>query len=133
MQQSLTLQRLGEQVGNDSLITDEYQKNYYCKGFRYGRGEALAVVLPQTLAQLWQVLKICQEEGVIILMQAANTGVTGGSTPHGTDYDRPVVIISTRKIKGMKVIDDARQIIAFPGSSLTEYSACSSSGMPSSV
>lgn len=120
MQQSLTLQRLGEQVGNDSLITDEYQKNYYCKGFRYGRGEALAVVLPQTLAQLWQVLKICQEEGVIILMQAANTGVTGGSTPHGDDYDRPVVIISTRKIKGMKVIDDARQIIAFPGSSLTE-------------
>lgn len=120
MPQSLTLQRLGEQVGNDHLITDPYQKNYYCKGFRYGRGEALAVVVPQTLMQLWQVLKICQEEGVIILMQAANTGVTGGSTPHGDNYDRPVVIISTRKIKGMKVINDARQIIAFPGSSLTE-------------
>ncbi|TBU78463.1 D-lactate dehydrogenase [Phytopseudomonas daroniae] len=120
MQQSLTLQRLGELVGSDNLITDDYQKAYYCKGFRYGRGEALAVVLPQTLLQLWSVLNVCQQGGVIILMQAANTGVTGGSTPQGDDYDRPVVIISTRKIKGMQVIDDARQIIAFPGSTLTE-------------
>ena len=120
MQQSLTLQRLGELVGSDNLITDDYQKAYYCKGFRYGRGEALAVVLPQTLLQLWDVLNVCQQGGVIILMQAANTGVTGGSTPQGSDYDRPVVVVSTRKIKGMKVIDNARQIIAFPGSTLTE-------------
>lgn len=120
MEQSSTLQRLSESVGSDHLITDDVQKAYYCKGFRYGRGEALAVVLPQTLAQLWQVLKVCQEEGVIILMQAANTGVTGGSTPHGADYDRPLVIVSTRKLKGMQVIDEARQIIAFPGSTLTE-------------
>ncbi len=120
MQAPSTLHRLSQQVGDDNVITDAYRKAWYCKGFRYGRGEALAVVLPQTLAQLWQVLKVCQEQGVIILMQAANTGVTGGSTPQGDDYDRPVVIISTRRIKGMQVIDDARQIIAFPGSSLTE-------------
>lgn len=77
-------------------------------------------MLPDTLIQLWQVLQICQQNDVIILMQASNTGVTGGSTPHGDDYDRPVVIVSTRKIKGVQVIDNAQQVIAFPGSTLTE-------------
>jgi FAD/FMN-containing dehydrogenase len=28
----------------------------------------------------------------IIIMQAANNGVTGGSTPDGADYDREIVI-----------------------------------------
>lgn len=120
MQHANTLQQLGKVVGADGLITDSYQKAYYCKGFRVGHGDALAVVLPATLIQLWQALKVCQQNDVIILMQASNTGVTGGSTPHGDDYDRPVVIISTRKIKGVQVIDNAQQIIAFPGSTLTE-------------
>lgn len=120
MQHTIVLQQLGDAVGPDSLIEDSYQKAYYCKGFRVGHGEALAVVLPDTLSKLWQVLQICQQNDLIILMQASNTGVTGGSTPWGDDYDRPVVIVSTRRIKGVQVIDDARQIIAFPGSTLTE-------------
>ena len=32
-------------------------------------------------------------------MQAANTGLTGGSTPDGDDYDREIVIISTMRMK----------------------------------
>ena len=35
---------------------------------------------------------------IIIIMQAANTGLTGGSTPFGDDYDRPILIINTRRI-----------------------------------
>lgn len=120
MQHSIALQQLGGVVGADNLIENSYQKAFYCKGFRVGHGDALAVVLPDTLLKLWQVLQICQQNDLIILMQASNTGVTGGSTPDGDDYDRPVVIISTRLIKGVQVIDNAQQIIAFPGSTLTE-------------
>ncbi|VTT28696.1 D-lactate dehydrogenase [Klebsiella pneumoniae] len=123
MQHALTLQQLTDLVSADNLITDSYQKAWYCKGFRVGHGDALAVVLPETLLQLWQVLQVCQQNDCIILMQASNTGVTGGSTPHGDDYDRPVIIVSTRKIKGVQVIDNAEQIIAFPGSTLTELEA----------
>jgi len=120
MQHSLILQQLSDLVGSDHLIADGERKAYYCKGFRVGHGDALAVVLPVTLLQLWQVLRVCQQNDAIILMQASNTGVTGGSTPHGDDYDRPVVIVSTRNIKGVQVIDNAQQVIAFPGSTLTE-------------
>ncbi|HAI05544.1 MAG TPA: D-lactate dehydrogenase, partial [Pantoea sp.] len=116
----LMLRQLGERVGVKSLLTERDDKAWYTKGFRVGRGEALAVVLPQTLLQLWQVLQICCASNAIVLMQAANTGVTGGSTPDGNDYDREVVIVSTRRLKGVQVIDQARQVIAFPGATLTE-------------
>ena len=33
----------------------------------------------------------------IVIMQAANTGLTEGSTPKGT-YDRDVVLINTRRM-----------------------------------
>ena len=114
------LRQLGEVVGAKQVLTHQDDKAWYTKGFRVGRGEAFAVVLPQTLQQLWQTLQVCVANNAIILMQAANTGVTGGSTPDGNDYDRDVVIVSTRLLKGVQVIDQSRQVIAFPGSTLTE-------------
>ncbi|ORM68038.1 D-lactate dehydrogenase [Pantoea rwandensis] len=114
------LRQLAGIVGDKQVLTDADNKAWYTKGFRVGRGEALAVLLPQTLPQLWQTLEICVAHNAIILMQASNTGVTGGSTPDGNDYDREVVIISTRQLKGVHVIDQARQVIAFPGTTLTE-------------
>jgi D-lactate dehydrogenase len=41
----------------------------------------LAVVQPGTLVEQWRVLQACVEAGVIVIPQAANTGLTGGSTP----------------------------------------------------
>ena len=43
--------------------------------------DAIAVVKPGTLLEIWKVLNICNESNLIIIMQAANTGLTGGSTP----------------------------------------------------
>jgi len=121
MENSSTIIAQLQQILNaEQLLTRENDKAYYTKGFRVGQGQALAVAIPETLLQLWQVLKACVACDKIILMQASNTGVTGGSTPDGNDYDREVVIVSTRRIKGVQVIDNAQQVIAFPGSTLTE-------------
>lgn len=112
--------QLGQLISPEQLITDQDRMTQYTTGIRVGHGQARAVVMPQTLVQLWQILQCCVDQGVIIIMQASNTGVTGGSTPDGDDYDRPVVILSTRSIKGFQLIDDNRQVIALPGSTLTE-------------
>src|SRR5208337_2931014 len=56
----------------------------------------------------------------IIIMQAANTGLTGGSTPDGDDYDRDIVIVSTPRIAKLRLIDHGRQVICFPGATLFE-------------
>ncbi|MCK7498020.1 MAG: hypothetical protein MZW92_50335 [Comamonadaceae bacterium] len=34
----------------------------------------------------------------IVIMQAANTGLTGGSTPDGAGYDREIVLVNTLRI-----------------------------------
>ena len=47
------------------------------------------------------------ESDLIVIMQAANTGLTGGSTPFGSDYDRPIVIINTMRIKDIHIIKKA--------------------------
>ena len=100
------------------VITSKWGKEPFSKGWRYGEGETLAVVKPGTLLELWKVLQVCVDSNVIVIMQAANTGLTGGSTPFGKDYDRSIVIINTLRIKSIQVIGNGKQIIALPGSSL---------------
>ncbi len=49
----------------------------------FGDEPALAVVRPGSLVEQWRVLKVCAAAGKIVIMQAANTSLTGGSTPSG--------------------------------------------------
>ncbi|GMM73273.1 D-lactate dehydrogenase [Alteromonas gracilis] len=105
-------------VGQAYLLTDKAKKQPYTKGFRFGAGEALAVVRPGTLVEIWRVLKLCVEADVAVIMQAANTGLTGGSTPDGKDYDRPLVIISTMRIDDIQLVDSGKQIVGLAGSTL---------------
>lgn len=105
-------------VGQAYLLTDKAKKQPYTKGFRFGAGEALAVVRPGMLVEIWRVLKLCVEADVAVIMQAANTGLTGGSTPDGKDYDRPLVIISTMRIDDIQLVDDGKQIVGLAGSTL---------------
>ena len=85
------LNELARLVGHSHLLTDPAKTARYRKGFRSGQGDALAVVFPGSLLELWRVLKACVTADKIILMQAANTGLTEGSTPNGNDYDRDIV------------------------------------------
>ena len=79
--------------GKANVITKSWDKEAYEKGWRYGTGNAFAVTRPGNLLELWEILKACNKDGVIIIMQAANTGLTGGSTPHGNDYDLSLIHI----------------------------------------
>ncbi|MCS5881406.1 D-lactate dehydrogenase [Klebsiella variicola subsp. variicola] len=105
-------------VGPSHLLTDPAKTQRYRKGFRSGQGEALAVVFPGTLLELWRVLNACVDADKIILMQAANTGLTEGSTPNGNDYDREIVIISTLRLDKLHLLDKGEQVLAWPGTTL---------------
>ena len=100
---------LARLVGPSHLLTDPAKTQRYRKGFRSGQGEALAVVFPGTLLELWRVLNACVDADKIILMQAANTGLTEGSTPNGNDYDREIVIISTLRLDKLHLLDKGEQ------------------------
>ncbi|MDK1704134.1 D-lactate dehydrogenase [Serratia rubidaea] len=116
--QQAFISQLKQIVGGAQLLTDARSTERYRKGFRSGEGQALAVVFPTRLLQLWQVLQACVAADKVVIMQAANTGLTEGSTPSGDDYGRDVVIISTLRLDHIQVLDQGKQVVAFPGSTL---------------
>lgn len=65
-------------VGHHHVLTGEAETYRFRHGFRFGAGNVLAVVQPGTLVELWKVAQACVASGKIIIMQAANTGLTGG-------------------------------------------------------
>ena len=105
-------------AGKKAVLTGDRKTEFYRTGFRSGKGAAIAVVFPSTLLQLWQLLKTCVAHNKIIIMQAANTGLTEGSTPSINDYQREVVIINTTRITKIIVLDQGRQIVSLSGATL---------------
>lgn len=116
------IDRLRAIVGPRDVLTGAARTRRFTTGYRFGEGVVLAVARPRTLVELWRTLQTCVEAGVIIIMQSANTGLTGGSTPNGS-YDRGVVLINTLRIKGIHPIDGGRQVVCLPGATLYELEA----------
>ncbi len=112
------LVKLTKILGAANIQADPAKNEHYRMGWRSGGGSALAVLFPQTLFEIWQCLEVCVEGDCIIIMQAAKTGLTEGSTPSGDDYDRPVVVINTLAINKLYLINDNEQIISLPGTTL---------------
>lgn len=86
-------------------------------GYREGQGDAVAVVKPGSMVELWRVFQACIAADHIVIPQAANTGLTGGSTPFET-YDRPVVVVNTMRISRFHLIRDGNQVVCLAGSTL---------------
>ncbi|MGN6486696.1 MAG: D-lactate dehydrogenase, partial [Devosia sp.] len=105
-------------VGAAHVLTDPRANRRFRKGYRYGEGKVLAVVRPGTLLEQWKAFKACVEAGRIVIMQGANTGLNGGSTPFGDDYDREVVLINTMRINRIDLIRGGEQVLALAGSTL---------------
>jgi D-lactate dehydrogenase (quinone) len=105
-------------VGRRQVLISERDTRGYTRGFRYGGGSVAAVVRPGSLVEYWRVLNAAIAAGRIVIFQAANTGLTGGSTPWGDDYDREIVLVSLRRLAGIHLIDGGRQVICLPGATL---------------
>ncbi|SHL10483.1 D-lactate dehydrogenase [Phytopseudomonas punonensis] len=112
------LKQLRDAVGRDHVLTDGQSTRRFRKGHRTGEGNVLAVVRPGTLLEQWRVLEAAVAADRIVIMQAANTGLTGGSTPDGKDYDREIVLINTLRITGVQLINDGEQVVCLPGATL---------------
>lgn len=120
MTASQLIQRLTDIVGDKFILTDPAKTEPYRQGYRFGEGKALAVVRPGTLLEQWQILQACVEADVIVITQAANTGLTGGSTPDGNNYDRDIVIVNTMRMNIIQPINNNEQVVCLPGATLNQ-------------
>jgi D-lactate dehydrogenase len=114
------IEQLKSIVGPRYVLTEPASTRPYRVGFRFGNGPALAVVRPGNLLEQWRVLKTCVASNKIVIVQAANTGLTGGSTPDGDGYDRDIVIVSTLRIARIRLIKNGEQVICHSGSTLIQ-------------
>ena len=113
-----TIKSLKDLLGSDRVQTKAHKTEYYRSGIRSGRGEALAVVFPESLLEYWQLLEVCVAANCIIIMQAAKTGLTEGSAPTDSGYDRDVIIINTLRMNDIVLLNDGKQVLGFPGATL---------------
>jgi D-lactate dehydrogenase len=107
-------------VGKHHVLTDEGKTRRFRIGYRCGGGPVLAVVRPGSLVEQWHALRICVEAGLIVLFQAANTGLTGGSTPDGDAYDRSIILFNTMRMRSLHLINEGRQVVCLPGATLDQ-------------
>lgn len=112
------LERLRQIVGPAHVLTAARATRRFTRGFRYGGGPVACVVRPGSLVEMWRVLNAAVAAGRAVILQAANTGLTGGSTPWGDDYDREIVLISVMRLKGIHLIDGGAQVLCLPGATL---------------
>jgi glycolate oxidase len=63
------------------LYAEEDLRPYECDGLSAYRQMPLAVVLPDTVEEVQQVLRFCFQQGVPVVARGAGTGLSGGALP----------------------------------------------------
>jgi glycolate oxidase len=64
------------------LVAAEDTRPYECDGLTMYRELPMIVALPETEAEVVEILKICNALGVAVVARGAGTGLSGGAMPH---------------------------------------------------
>jgi glycolate oxidase len=93
------------------LLDDEDLRPYECDGLTAYREMPLAVCLPETEAQVVDVLRTCHQLGVPVVARGAGTGLSGGAMPHA----QGVVLSLARFNRILRLDAQARTAVVQPG------------------
>jgi glycolate oxidase len=93
------------------LVDEEDLRPYECDGLTAYRELPLVVCLPETEAQVIDILRTCDDLGVPVVARGAGTGLSGGAMPHA----QGVVLSLARFNKILRVDREARLAVVQPG------------------
>lgn len=93
------------------LLGEEDLRPYECDGLTAYRELPLAVCLPETEAQVIDILRTCHSLGVPVVARGAGTGLSGGAMPHA----QGIVLSLARFNKILRVDRAARLAVVQPG------------------
>ena len=95
-----TLSAIRKIVGPNGWLTREQDLTPFLTEARgLWRGECDMVVSPATTEEVKTIVRICADTGITITPQSGNTGLVGGSIPHGG------IVLSTRRMNRIINID----------------------------
>ncbi len=106
------IQELSRVLPKGIILTgEENTRPFECDGLSVYRQKPLAVVLPETLDQIKQVLKICKAHKTPVVTRGAGTGLAGGAMPLSGS-----IVLGLSKLNQIKHVDTANQLaVVEPG------------------
>ena len=87
------------------LASEEALRPYECDGLSAYRALPLAVVLPETVAQVEAVLRLCHARAIPVVARGAGTGLSGGALPHSEG-----LVLSLARFHRILAIDPDQRI-----------------------
>jgi FAD/FMN-containing dehydrogenase len=97
------IERFIEIAGDRGVITTPSDLEPYCIDWRgMFKGATLCVVLPRTTKEVAAIVKACGAQGVSLVPQGGNTGLSGGATP---DSSGRQVVLSLSRMAAIRNID----------------------------
>ncbi|CAN1523499.1 GlcD FAD/FMN-containing dehydrogenases [Burkholderiaceae bacterium] len=112
MNPGVVLDALRQAVGPAHVLTHEDSGTDLSRWERDWRGRAhgraLAVVQPQSTAEVTAVVKACAAHGASLVPQGGNTGLVVGSVPDGSGQQ---VVLSTTRLNRVRELDAANRTL----------------------
>lgn len=99
-------------LGADAVVAEPHELERYEKGWRYGRGVALAAVRPSTTEEVSRVLRHASASGLRVVAQGANTGLVGASTP---DASGEMLVLSLERLDRTIRVDPVDRTVTADG------------------
>ncbi|MBY0574117.1 MAG: FAD-binding oxidoreductase [Undibacterium sp.] len=99
---ALLLSDLKTILGELGLLLEPADCARYVSGARYGNGQTLAVLRPDSHQQVVAIVKLCSEHQQALVLQGANTGLVAASTPDASGH---YLVLSLERLKKHIVID----------------------------
>jgi glycolate oxidase len=93
----------------EGVITDRAQlRTYECDGLAHYRVTPALVVIPETAAQLAEIVRCCAEQQIPYVARGSGTGLSGGSLPHAEG-----VLVVTSRLRAIKEVrrEDQRAVV----------------------
>ena len=107
MSTSSLISALRDAIGKPGVLTDaDLRASYETDFTRRWRGDAVAVVRPESTDQVVALLVACSDAGAAVIPQGGNTGLVGGSVPRAMS-ERPQVVLSMARIRDLQPVDAA--------------------------
>ena len=102
------LQALAAIVGDANVLTGEGDTaGYFVDWRKQYRGTAECVLRPADTGEVAAAVKLCAREGVAIVPQGGNTGLSGGSVPVGGRREIVLSLARMNRIRQVDPLDDS--------------------------
>ncbi|MHB8798143.1 MAG: FAD-binding oxidoreductase [Thermoanaerobaculia bacterium] len=99
-------------LGEGGVVVEPHELERYEKGWRYGRGKALAAVRPASTEEVSRLLRHASGNGLRVVAQGGNTGLVGASTP---DDSGEMLVLSLERLNRTIEVDPVDRTVTADG------------------